>query len=160
MPRTAHLHLPPVRVTSRADRGRCCLRGCNHSLRLPSLRGHDFVCLHEGCDYTSRRSTDLQRPSATMHTPRSTVTHAHRRTYDCPLFPHNGCRRNGGYLFTRLDHLYEHLRVVHRIDRQGIQIPPKPPGDVVLYWDGRRLHWIVRPRSKRIRTLWLYRQIR
>ena len=82
---------------------------------LESNRNGDLYCLHQGCEYRTKRQYDLDRHLKTYFT----FYHSDQkfdclgRGYDCP---EKGCGRTGEHGFHRKDHLREHLRRVHAKD--------------------------------------------
>ena len=63
-----------------------------------------LLCLHQNCEYQTKRQYDLDRHQKT-HFPSQPG-----EKYDCPG---RGCGRTGEHGFDRKDHLREHLRKVH-----------------------------------------------
>lgn len=64
-----------------------------------------LCCLHEGCEYLTKRQYDLDRHKLIHSLP--------VKKFDCTG---RGCGRYGEYGFDRKDHLREHLRKVHAKD--------------------------------------------
>ena len=85
-------YLPQNQVTS---------GGTRHD--SPGYTNGDLLCLHDGCNYTTKRQFDLNRHLQTHLSPET-------ERYDCPG---RGCGRTGEHGFARKDHLTEHLRKVH-----------------------------------------------
>ncbi|KAK0517052.1 hypothetical protein JMJ35_000207 [Cladonia borealis] len=71
-----------------------------------------LLCLHERCEYQTKRQYDLDRHQKTHFPSQPGEKH------DCPG---RGCGRTGEHGFDRKDHLREHLRKVHAKDipKQG-----------------------------------------
>ena len=78
----------------------------------PGKSGGQLHCLHDHCEYQTKRQYDLDRHQKT-HFPSQPG-----EKFDCPG---RGCGRTGEHGFDRKDHLREHLRKVHAKDipKQG-----------------------------------------
>ena len=103
---TTHSQVDPTQVDPIWDRQ--SMSRTSESYKKTEL----LHCLHEGCEYQTKRQYDYDRHQKTHYPSQPS------EKFDCTI---RGCDRTGERAFSRKDNLKEHLRTVHAkvIPKQG-----------------------------------------